>query len=195
VGAVRRRSIWLVALPAMLAGTEAAHGLAYRLVFPQATLRFHVLAATGHGYLAWLPLVLALAGAAAAIGLGAAVLDTVRGRHVHALPPFAFALLPPLAFALQEVLELSLRTGTFGWHAIAAPTFLPGFALQLPFGLLAYVAARLILRAAVRLGRLLGKPPVPFLVALQATSGNQVAGHGFAGHARSSRGPPLAVGI
>ena len=48
------------------------------------------------------------------------------------------------------MLELSLHTGTFGWHALLAPTFLPGLALQLPFSLLAWLAARLLLRAAER---------------------------------------------
>jgi hypothetical protein len=184
-----------VALPAMLAGTEAAHGLAYRLVFPQAALRFHVLASTGHGYLAWLPLVLALAGAAGALGIGAAVLDTVRGRRVHELPPAAFALLPPLAFTLQELLELSLRTGTFGWHALAAPTFLPGLALQLPFALAAYAGARLLLRAAVRLGRALTSSPPARRDSGFSTLCNQAAS-GLQSHCtRSSRAPPLAVGI
>lgn len=192
---MRRRSTWLVALPAMLAGTEAAHGLAYRLVFPQASLRFHVLASTGHGYLAWLPLVLALAGAAGAIGIGAAALDTVRGRGVHELPPAAFALLPPLAFTLQELLELSLRTGTFGWHAFTAPTFLPGLALQLPFALAAYVAARLLLRAAVRLGRALISSPPTRRVTGFSTLCTQVATGLQSDCTRSSRAPPLAVGI
>ena len=33
---------------------------------------------------------------------------------------------------LQEILELSLHTGTFGWHAVLAPTFLPGLAAPAP---------------------------------------------------------------
>ena len=190
---MRRRLTWLAALPLMLAGTEAAHGVAYRLVFPQASLRFHVLASTGHGYLSWLPLVLGVAGALGVVGLGAAVADTARGRAVGSLPPAAFAFLPPLAFVLQEVLELSLHTGTIGWHAFAEPTFLPGLALQLPFALLAYVAARLLLRAAIRLGRMLSAPgvrerqgffPLSTVVAPQAQP-----------RCVAARGPPLPVGI
>ena len=60
--------------------------------------------------------------------------------------------MPPLAFALQELLELSLHTGTFAWRAALAPTFLPGLLLQLPCAVLMYVAARLLLRAAERIG-------------------------------------------
>jgi hypothetical protein len=151
---MRRRLNWLVALPLILAGTQVAHGLAYTLVYPQAHTR---LLQTGHGYLGWLPLVFGVSGALALVGLGAAVADAARSRHARELPAAAFALLPPLAFALQELLELSLHTGTFGWRAFLAPTFLPGLALQLPFALLAYVLARLLLRAAVRVGLALAR--------------------------------------
>jgi hypothetical protein len=179
----------------MLAGSQAAHGLAYRLAFPNASLRVHVLAVTGHGYLARLPLALAVAGAIGVVGLGCAVWDAARGRRVRELSPLAFALLPPLAFALQEVLELSLHTGHFGWRAVAAPTFLPGLALQLPFAALAFLAARFLLRAAVELGRALatrfaGAPaPRPRIRKRCAAPLQPV------GTAASPRGPPLAVGI
>jgi hypothetical protein len=62
---------------------------------------------------------------------------------------------------LQEVLELSLHTGQFGWRAALAPTFLPGLALQLPFALAAYLMARLLLRAAERIGVAFAQPVVP----------------------------------
>jgi hypothetical protein len=191
---MRRRLTWLVALPALLAGTQLAHGLAYRLVFPETSLRVHVLAASGHGYLAWLPLVLGLAGALGAVGLAAAVVDAARGRAVGSLPPLAFAVVPPLAFVLQEVLELSLHSGAVGWHAFAEPTFLPGLALQLPFALLAWAAARLLLRAAVRLGRALA--PTPRVAAPQRFSllCNQIA-TSLQSDCTRGRAPPLAVGI
>ena len=191
---MRRRSTWLVALPLILAGTQVAHELAYRIVFPQAHVRIGVLAASGHGYLAWLPLVLAVTGAGAAVGLGGAVVDASRGRPVRDLQPLAFALLPPLTFALQELLELSLHTGTFAWHAFAAPTFLPGLALQLPFAALAWLATHLLLRTAVRIGRLLASPPRVRALILRCTDRDlvtirlQVAAAG-------PRGPPLSVGI
>lgn len=191
---MRRRLAWLVAVPSMLAGTEAAHALAYRIVFPQSHVRVAALAVTGHGYLAWLPLVLALAGAASLVGLGTAALDAARGRTVGAVPTVAFALLPPLAFALQELLELSLHTGTFAWHAVAEPTFLPGLALQLPFALLAYLAARLLLRAAVRLGRLLARLPRVRGETLRHFR-NRVATPLQPGCSSSPRAPPLAAGI
>ncbi len=156
---MRRRCAWLVAVPLMLAGSQAAHAFAYALVYPETTLRLDALARTGHAYFQLLPFALAVAAAAAAVGLVTAAVDAVHGREARDLPPAAFAVLPPVAFALQELIELSLHTGTFGWHAFTAPTFLPGLALQLPFALLAYLVARLLLRAAEWVGGAL-RPPV-----------------------------------
>ena len=152
---MRRGLAWALTLPFVLLGTQAAHALAYELVFPQAHMR--VLLATGHGYLTYLPLVLGLAGAVALAALCVAAVDAARGRPARKLPAWAFALLPPAMFVAQEVLELSFRTGTFGWHALLAPTFIPGLALQLPIALAAYIAARLLLRTAERVGGALSR--------------------------------------
>src|SRR5207245_2966992 len=117
-----------------------------------------MLLVTGHGYLTWLPLALALAGAVALAALCVAAADAVRGRPARALPAWAFALLPPATFVIQEMLELSLHTGSFNAHALFAPTFLPGLMLPLPLALAAYIAARFLLRAAERVGRALAQP-------------------------------------
>jgi hypothetical protein len=153
---MRRGLVWLSALPLMLAGSQVAHVLVYRWVYPSSQLRFHVLLSSGHGYMEKLPVLFALAGAVVFVSLAAGVLDVVRGRGVGRLPAWAFALLPPATFVLQEVLERSLHTGTFFWQAIEAPTFLPGLALQVPFALAAYVVARLLLRTVSLVGRILG---------------------------------------
>jgi hypothetical protein len=165
---MRRRLAWLVAVPLMLAGSQVAHMLAYRIVYPQASVRLEVLVETGHSYMTALPLVLGVAGSIVALSLAATVLDVARGRGVRSLPAWAFALLPLCGFALQEYIERWLDWGFFPWHAAAQPTFLVGVALQIPFGALAYVAARLLLRTAKRLGRRLASlaPPRP-RVALQ----------------------------
>jgi hypothetical protein len=176
----------------MLVGMEAAHALAYRLVFPQASVRGAMLAATGHAYAAWLPLVLALGGAVAIVGLAAAVIDVVRGRHVRELGAVAFAALPPLAFAVQELLELSLHTGHVAWHAFAEPTFLPGLALQLPFALLAFVATRLLLRVATKVGRLLAHQASPRVTVAFRNDYDLLESRSQRRRA-SPRAPPLAV--
>jgi hypothetical protein len=191
---MRRRLAWGLAVPLALAGTEAAHALAYAFVYPQAQLRGLVLAATGHGYLVWLPVALGVAAAAAALTLAAAAVEAARGRSARDTPPWVFALLAPAAFAAQEILELSLHTGTLGWRALLAPTFAPGLLLQLPFALAAYLAARLLLRAARAIGCALSRRP-----ALRRRS-SYVASHAAELLGRSvapavARGPPLVVGI
>jgi hypothetical protein len=191
---MRRRLAWGVALPLALAGTQAAHALAYALVYPEASFRGAALAATGHAYLAWFPAVLAAASACALLSLGGTVVSATRGRTEHAAPAWALALLAPTVFCLQEILELSLHTGTFGWHAVLAPTFLPGLALQLPFALAAYLVARMLLRAATALGRALVRP--------RATRSSQTFGLRpeplfvrMLPRSVAARGPPYVVGI
>jgi hypothetical protein len=195
---MRRGLTWALAVPLMLAGSQAAHALAYAWVYPEAHARVLMLAATGHGYLSWLPLVLALAGAAAVVALAATAVDTARGRAARALPAAGFALLPPLAFALQELLELSLHTGTFAWHAFVAPTFLPGLLLQLPFALVAYLVARLLLRAAREVGRALAPARPPRTLVFVSPSTPRAAAPlprpRVAGTRLAKRGPPLAAG-
>jgi len=155
---MRRSVAWLVAVPLMLGGSQLAHALAYRIAYPQAHVRMLRLLATGHAYFSWLPFALAVSSACVLVSLACAALDAARGRRAHAVPAPAFALLPPAAFALQEVLELSLHTGAFAWRAVLAPTFIPGLMLQLPVAVLVYVTARLLLRAAERIGRAFARP-------------------------------------
>ena len=163
---MRRSLAWLVAVPLMLAGSQAGHVLAYRWVYPDAGVRLSALVRTGHGYMSLLPFVLGAAAAVAALSLALAAFDGARGRVVRPLPAWAFALLPPLAFAVQEHVERWLYTGVVPWHEVAAPTFLPGLALQLPFAALAYLVARFLLRTAQRLGRSFARvaPPRPRLL-------------------------------
>ena len=155
---MRRRLAWGLTLPLVLAGSQAAHALAYALVYPQAQVRASTLLTTGHAYLSELPFALALAAAAAFVTLLVTAVDAARQRPARDAPAWAFALLAPATFILQELLELSLHTGTFGWHAFLAPTFVPGLLLQLPFAAVAYAIARLLLRVARRIGAGFGQP-------------------------------------
>jgi hypothetical protein len=195
---MRRGLTWLVAVPLLVAGSQAAHALAYRLVYPGTSVRLHVLALTGHGYLDRLPLALGVALSIALVALLVTVIDASRGRQARALPAWAFGVLAPVAFALQEIIELSLHTGTFAWHVVAAPTFLPGLALQLPFSLLAWLAARLLLRAASRAGRALAaQPPAGRLVALltPAPAAATLPRARVLAYRLAKRGPPLSLAV
>jgi hypothetical protein len=189
---MRRGLAWALTLPLVLLGTQAGHALAYDLVYPQAHAR--ILLQTGHGYLSWLPVALALAGSVALAALCVAAADAARGRPARSVPAWAFATLPPATFLIQELLELSLHTGGFGWRAVLAPTFLPGMLLQLPLALAAYAAARLLLRTAERIGRALGQPRIlhaPFQLLAAPTPAPLRARVAAGG--RSSRGPPGPV--
>jgi hypothetical protein len=153
---MRRSLAWLSVLPLILAGSQVAHVLAYRWVYPSAHVRLQELLSTGHGYMDRLPLVFGIAAAVAFVSLLVAIADVARGRSLRALPAWAFALLPLLTFVVQEVLERSLHTGTFVWQAVESPTFVPGLLLQLPFAAAAYLIARLLLRTVRTVGRLIG---------------------------------------
>jgi hypothetical protein len=141
----------------MLAGSEVAHVLAYRWVYPSSQVRLHALLATGHGYMDRLPLLFGVAGAVVLVSLVVGIGDAARGRSARPLPAWAFALLPLTAFSLQEILERSLHTGTFMWQAVESPTFVPGLVLQLPFAVAAFVTARLLLRTAAAVAKIIAK--------------------------------------
>ena len=101
----RRLAAWAIAIPLMGAGSQIAHVFAYRLVYPESRLRVQELLATGHGYLAYMPLVLGFGAAVELAAFASILVGTIRRRRYPAVRPWTFALLPPLGFALQELLE------------------------------------------------------------------------------------------
>jgi hypothetical protein len=191
---VRRRSAWLIVVPLMVAGTEAAHALAYRIVYPQAAVRMQVLAASGHGYAAWLTLGMGVGGAIGLIGFACGAADAARRQTPRPVPAWAFGLLPLVGFTLQELTERWLAVGGFPWWMVEQPTFRVGLLLQLPFAVVAYGVALLLLRAARRIGFALSaerrfvvfpalarrRPPLDVAVAVPS---------GLAG-GHAGRGPP-----
>jgi len=156
---------WLLAIPLMVAGTQVAHVFSYRLVYPVARVRLHELVVTGHGYMGFWPLLLGLAGGVELAALVSIAVGSFRRRSYVPAPPWAFAVMPPLAFVFQEFLERWLAGGSFPWWMVLQPTFRIGLLLQLPFGLVAYLAARLLLRVADDVGsmlrRLVERTPLP----------------------------------
>ena len=196
---MRRSLAWLVSVPLILAGSQVAHVLAYRWVYPDAHVRLQALLRTGHGYMSLLPFARGVAGAITALSLGVGVLDAGQGRRSRPLPAWAFALLPLAAFVLQEHLELWLYSGAVPWREVAAPTFLPGLALQLPFGAVAYLVARFLLRAAERLGRALASSPPPrarplALPAAFPARAPEPSRPALIARGLAKRGPPLLPG-
>jgi hypothetical protein len=157
----RRGFAWLLALPLITAGSLVVHTLAYRIVEPSADLRGELLAATGHGYFAAAPFVVGISLAFLLVGVGAAGWRAWRGKAATRPLAWPIALLPLVAFAFQEHLERFAATGSFPLDAATEPTFLVGLALQLPFALLALLAARWLARAAEAVGAALRRQPPP----------------------------------
>lgn len=144
----------------MVGGTETAHWLVFRVVYPDPYVRAQALAQSGHAYLAHWASGAAVLGALALAGFAARALDGSRRRNRATVSLLPFLALAPLAFVLQECCE-RLATGGWPFEAVFTPTFLPGLALQIPFALVTYLLARLLLGAADRIQILFtGMPPV-----------------------------------
>jgi len=139
----------------MVVGSQAAHVFSYRIVYPQAQVRWRVLLATGHGYFSYWPVVCGVVGGVLLVGFVAGIASSARRRGPRPLPAWAFALLPLLGFTVQEFTERWLDGSNFPWWMVLQPTFRIGLAFQLPFALLAFLIARILLRAAEQVVRVL----------------------------------------
>jgi hypothetical protein len=140
MGLVRRALSWLVVLPLAVGGSQLAHAEAYRLVYADPHERAHVLDGSGHAYFSYAPAAFALALAVLLCGLAGWLAHARRGRSI-ALATWPFAAVPLLTFLVQEHVERGTLAGV-----LAEPTTLVGLLLQLPFALLAFAVARLLLR-------------------------------------------------
>jgi hypothetical protein len=145
---------WLLAVPLVLGGAQLAHAVDYWLIAPDAHERSELLAGSGHGYFSYLPFAAALLAGLAVASFVAISCEAHRGRTAALLDYWPLAFLPFATFVVQEHLERYLHDGAFPWTAVAEPTFLVGFFLQIPFAVAAFVAARLLMRVAQAVGRL-----------------------------------------
>jgi hypothetical protein len=156
---VRRRSLaWIVAATLGVAGSQAAHALAYVLAAPAGSERAELLRQTGHGYLSYAPFLLALGTVAVLLALVSEARLGAARRPSGRLRLWPFAAFAPLLFICQEHAERLAHDGSFPWSAALEPSFGVGLLLQAPLALLAYLAARLLLHAARALGLRLGRP-------------------------------------
>jgi hypothetical protein len=144
--------VWCVTLPLALVGTEVAHAIAYRLAYPEAAIRFRVLAQTGHGYFELMPVGLGLLAAVLVIGFVTDVVAVARGRRGCSVPAWAFMLIPPLAYAIQECTERWMFGSDAPWLVVFQPSFHYGMLLQIPVALVTLLVAWLLLRVSASLG-------------------------------------------
>lgn len=140
----RRLTALVASLPLIGGGSLVAHDVAYRLVGGTGAYQ-HT-----HDYLSRAPTVLAIM-----LGFSLAALAVaLRHSELHLrAPAWLFAFAPPVAFAVQEHLERAVQGQPTASTALQ-PTFALGLALQLPFALLAFFAARILFRAVAVVAKL-----------------------------------------
>jgi hypothetical protein len=153
---MRQRLPWLIVLPLMVAGSMGAHALSRLLAGTpvEGAVGADVdggsdRASVGVAAHSVLPIGV-LSAFAVAVGVSW-LLGRARGRRRNGASPWVFFVLPPLAFSAQELIERVVRAEAAPFHAAVEPRFLAGLALQVPFGLVALVVARLLLRAVRRI--------------------------------------------
>jgi hypothetical protein len=156
---MRRRLPWLVALPLMAAGSLTAHSLTYLVASARSAESVPELPErTSSGDAGYLVLLLGMLAATTLVAAAARLLLGRRCDRGGEPSPWLFFALPPLAFVLQEFSERLLHAEAFPFKAALEPRFLIGLLLQLPFGLIALLLARALLRVIDRIVYLIARP-------------------------------------
>ena len=186
---------WLLAAPLMVTGSQIAHELSYRIIAPEADHRATLLASTGHGYFEHLSLVAAVLATVLVSALVVRIVQAACGVAGVEFQRAVFFALPLIGFTLQEHLERLLSTGALPLDAALEPTFGLGLVLQIPFALVAYLVARVLLSLSERIGAALRQDwpsqvlggEASFLVPTSVTlAPTRPLARGYVG-----RGPPL----
>jgi hypothetical protein len=141
------RRTWLVALPLLVATSEFGQWLLER-VAPATHMNGSSFDHAEFG-IGVLPLLLAVVFVASAVGL---VLDVCEPATAS-LPRRLFALFPLFVFVIQEHIEYVVAHAGREWDASIHRSFLAGLLIQVPFAFAAYLAARILIRAAARVLR------------------------------------------
>ncbi|MFN2545188.1 MAG: hypothetical protein ABR600_11570 [Actinomycetota bacterium] len=156
---VDRRLPWLLSIPLMVAGSFAAHSLGL-LFFGRSSAAvsdgdggIEVARRADHGLLTVLPLVAGVAMAIVLVFVAIRVVNRLRLSRLDGLSPGWFLALPLLGYAIQEVMERLFHAEAVFFNPAHEPAFLAGLLLQLPFGVLAYLIGRAVLRLGTQLVR------------------------------------------
>ena len=149
---------WLLAIPLVAVGSQLAHWLAYSFVATPGEPG-DLLAATGHGYLGALPLLVTTS-----LGLIVAVLvmvaaDGFSGRASLRLQRWLFVVVPYTGFLAQDLVERGVAGHAVSLGTLFEGPVLVGLLLQLPFAILVYWIAHVLTRAAIVLGHALASRP------------------------------------
>jgi hypothetical protein len=178
---VRQRGLLAVSVPLAAIGCLAGHAVGYALVGTSRT------DSAIHGYLGCAPQLAATCLALVTLSLALRVSGRLQGRPTA----WPFAFLPPIAFLAQELIE-RLAAGLPA-HAVFEPAVYAGLAAQVPIGVMAVLAARLLLRVADSAARTLARPSgfTPQPVALHAPAPAPILVRTPRAFDRLSRAPPL----
>lgn len=155
----RQQLLWIIAVPLMAAGTVVAHSVTAVVSSGHAETGNEGAERTSAGAPAHVTLLLGFTLALVVVWLGRRLLARRRGEPSAAW----FLILPPLAFLFAEVAERVLRSESFPFQPSLEPRLVVGLALQVPFGLVAYGVARLLLRAIERVVARLARTVSPRL--------------------------------
>jgi hypothetical protein len=147
---------YAVSLSLMAVGSLTAHSLADRAVASDGEERLALLERSGHGYLAYAHLGLAVCVTAVLVGLVLVVAGAMNGRTCWAAPAWVFGVVLSLGFAVQEHVERFVASGEVPLDVVLEPTFAVGLLLQFVFALVAAFLARILLALGEAIGRALG---------------------------------------
>ena len=149
--ATRRLAPWIVAAVLCAGGSLGAHAVGYWLE-PSGPA-----ASAGHAWLDLLPALVVAGIVALFASLAVETREILRHRPTGSVPAWLYLALPACAFLVQEHVERAAATGQLPVDTLAQPAVLAGLVLQLPFGIAALLAARLLTRATVAIARRIGR--------------------------------------
>jgi len=139
----------------MAAGSLAAHSLAYRAFAGDDVQRLKMLEHSGHDYLAYAHLALALCVTVVLVGLVLVVVGAMNERTCRPVSVWLFGLVLSIGFAVQEHAERFVASGEVPLEVVLEPTFGVGLLLQLAFAVAAAFVARALLASGEVIGRAL----------------------------------------
>ncbi len=190
ITAMPRLRLWLVVVPLAVAATQAGTALLDR--FAGESYEGAELFSPGNASSVLLPPAVAFA---VALLLGALLLLVRSPAPGRAVPLWSFACLPLVLFAVQEHVEWALGHHDAPIALVLHPMFAVGIAVQLPFALLAYGVARLLVGAAAAIGERRARRTAPArrLPCVSRPAGEAPLRTLVAAAGRSTRGPPVPI--
>jgi hypothetical protein len=152
-----RRVSWVAAVALAWTGSVAAHSLGLLHGTTEGSERLGEHAEAAHAMAGQVPWPVGLLAAVLLTILASRAWSLRRHRPSRPAAPGWFVAVPLLGWAFQEAVERLLGVESFPFAAAREPAFLKGLVVQVLFGVLAVLVARLLL-ARIRQLRQLGLP-------------------------------------